>query len=136
VVIDRDQLRRSKAAGVVERGPDLLHGGGDEVVYVVDVLGAETARWRAVDHHLVRDGEDAGRRHGAAVGEDAEARREQRDDRGVLAAHDHVHRREVDRRVHHHQRPRQVREALLQDQLAILARVHALRSIETVIIEI
>ena len=127
-------------AGAVERGLDLLDGGADEAVDGGDGLGVEPGRRQVADEDLERDGDHAARlrrereddaagraRAGprASVGEDGEARRQERDARRVLAAHHHVRRRDVDRRVHH-QRPRRVRAALLEDQHAVLVRVEPL----------
>jgi hypothetical protein len=137
------EARRSRA-GAVERRLDLLHGGADEAVDGGDGLGVEPGRRQVADEDLERDGDHAARRRrrrrerdGAAgraragrprppVRQDGEARRQQRDARRVLAAHHHVRRRDVDRRVHH-QRPGRVRAALLEDQHAVLVRVQPLR---------
>jgi hypothetical protein len=121
-------------AGTVERRLDLLHGGADEAVDGGDGLGVQPGRRQVADEDLERDGDHAARRRddGAAgraragPRQDGEARRQQRDARRVLAAHHHVRRRDVDRRVHH-QRPRRVRAALLKDQHAVLVRVQTLR---------
>uniref|UniRef100_A0A0A9CXV8 Uncharacterized protein n=1 Tax=Arundo donax TaxID=35708 RepID=A0A0A9CXV8_ARUDO len=114
-------------AGAIQGRLNLLHSGADEAVDCGHRLGVQLRRRQAAHQDLERhrhQGSQRRRRAGPAVGQDGEARRQERDGGRVLAAHHHVRRREIDRRVHH-QRPRHVGAALLQDQHAVLARVQA-----------
>jgi hypothetical protein len=129
-------------AGTIQGRLNLLHRGADEAVDRGHRLGVQLRRRQAAHQDLERHRHQRPRRRGPqragarrrrrrrarpAVGQDGEARRQERDRRRVLAAHHHVGRRDVDRRVHH-QRPRRVGAALLQDQHAVLARVQALQN--------